>query len=105
MLFFRSDHRISRRHVGPAPISKFLSLILRHQPETIGLTLDDQGWVQIDELIRFANAHGQALSRETIERIVRESEWRDVIGQIPGTEQMPPHFKLTPRHTGVAACA
>lgn len=32
-------------------ISKFLSLILRHQPETINLRLDENGWANIDELI------------------------------------------------------
>ena len=31
--------------------SKYLSLILRHQPETIGLTLDEAGWAEIDELV------------------------------------------------------
>jgi putative RNA 2'-phosphotransferase len=31
-------------------ISKFLSLILRHQPETIGLTLDENGWADVEEL-------------------------------------------------------
>ncbi len=32
-------------------ISKFLSLVLRHKPEEIGLTLDDNGWTDVDELI------------------------------------------------------
>jgi putative RNA 2'-phosphotransferase len=32
-------------------ISKFLSLILRHKPETIGIKLDNNGWADIDELI------------------------------------------------------
>ncbi|PTT19531.1 RNA 2'-phosphotransferase [Chryseobacterium sp. HMWF028] len=31
-------------------ISKFLSLILRHQPESIGLKLDENGWADIEEL-------------------------------------------------------
>lgn len=31
-------------------ISKFLSLILRHQPETIGLKLDENGWADVEEL-------------------------------------------------------
>ena len=31
-------------------ISKFLSLILRHQPESIGLTLDENGWAAVEEL-------------------------------------------------------
>jgi len=32
-------------------ISKFLSLILRHTPEKIGLVLDDNGWADVEELI------------------------------------------------------
>jgi len=31
--------------------SKFLSLILRHQPEKINLKLDENGWADVDELI------------------------------------------------------
>ena len=32
-------------------ISKFISLILRHKPETIGITLDEHGWADVSELI------------------------------------------------------
>lgn len=32
-------------------ISRLLSLVLRHKPEVIGITLDKNGWVSIDELI------------------------------------------------------
>ena len=31
--------------------SKFISLILRHKPETIGITLDEHGWANVAELI------------------------------------------------------
>ena len=31
--------------------SKFISLILRHKTETIGITLDEHGWANVDELI------------------------------------------------------
>lgn len=31
--------------------SKFLSLILRHKPETVGISLDEHGWANVDELI------------------------------------------------------
>ena len=31
--------------------SKFMSLILRHKPETIGISLDEHGWANVDELI------------------------------------------------------
>lgn len=33
-------------------ISKFLSLVLRHQPETIGIHLDQNGWTDVEELIK-----------------------------------------------------
>lgn len=32
-------------------ISKFLSLVLRHKPEVIGLELDSGGWANVDELL------------------------------------------------------
>ena len=32
-------------------ISKYMSMILRHRPETIGITLDEHGWADVDELI------------------------------------------------------
>lgn len=39
--------------------SKFLSYILRHKPETIDITLDQQGWVNIEYLIKQVNLHGE----------------------------------------------
>jgi putative RNA 2'-phosphotransferase len=54
--------------------SKFLSLVLRHKPEEIGLVLDQNGWASIDELIDFANASGTKLSRPQIESIVANSD-------------------------------
>lgn len=33
-------------------ISKYMCLILRHKPETIGITLDEHGWANVDELSR-----------------------------------------------------
>lgn len=47
-------------------ISKFLSLVLRHQPETIGIQLDQNGWTNIDELIEKANKYGIQFDRETL---------------------------------------
>ena len=31
--------------------SKFISLILRHKPEVIGISLDEHGWANVSELI------------------------------------------------------
>lgn len=36
-------------------VSKFLSLVLRHSPETIGLKLDENGWADVEELIEKCN--------------------------------------------------
>jgi putative RNA 2'-phosphotransferase len=55
-------------------ISKFLSLVLRHHPETIGIDLDPQGWVDIDTLIAAANRGGRRLNRRLLERVVREND-------------------------------
>ena len=51
-------------------ISKFLSLILRHKPEAIGLKLDKHGWADVDELISRARKSGQSLTRELLKNVV-----------------------------------
>jgi putative RNA 2'-phosphotransferase len=55
-------------------VSKFLSLVLRHKPEEIGLTLDGQGWADVDQLIRLANERGQPLTRSLLDRVVAEND-------------------------------
>ena len=55
-------------------ISKFLSRILRHAPERIELTLDANGWVSIDVLLRQAGKHGKPISRELLNRVVAEND-------------------------------
>lgn len=50
--------------------SKFLSLLLRHQPETIGLELDAHGWASVPELLAKAAGHRGGLDRATLEEIV-----------------------------------
>lgn len=54
--------------------SKFLSYILRHQPETIAITLDSDGWADIDVLITHSNQYSEFLSRELIKEIVSNSD-------------------------------
>jgi putative RNA 2'-phosphotransferase len=57
-----------------AEISKFLSYVLRHQPEAIGLALNAEGWADIDVLITYANQSGQALTRNLLQEIVETSD-------------------------------
>jgi putative RNA 2'-phosphotransferase len=51
-------------------ISKFLSLVLRHQPETIGIQLDPNGWADVAELLEKANHYGVKFDREILNHIV-----------------------------------
>jgi len=51
-------------------ISKFLSLVLRHDPGRIGLQLDAAGWAEVDELIAAAARGGVEIDRETLARVV-----------------------------------
>jgi len=51
-------------------LSKFLSRVLRHHPEAIGLTLDSQGWAGVEELLAQARRHGVALTPELLEKVV-----------------------------------
>src|SRR5688572_30218231 len=50
--------------------SKFLSYVLRHAPDSIGLTLDANGWVAIDDLLTKCAAVGNAMDRAMLEEIV-----------------------------------
>ena len=52
-------------------ISKFLSLILRHSPETIGLQLDQNGWADVDELI---SKSAVQFTSEELEEVVETND-------------------------------
>lgn len=54
--------------------SKFLSLVLRHQPETIGIELDEAGWIDTDHLLSAMAQHGKDMSRETLELVVNTND-------------------------------
>ena len=55
-------------------LSKFLSFVLRHKPDAIGLVLDPQGWVGIDELITKAHAAGAISSHDDLRHVVETSD-------------------------------
>ena len=54
-------------------LGKFISLILRHKPETIDLKLDENGWADTKELIEKISKSGREIDFETLERIVNEN--------------------------------
>lgn len=53
--------------------SKFISLILRHKPEEIGISLDEHGWANVDELIA-GIAKRQPFTMAILEKIVATDE-------------------------------
>ena len=54
--------------------SKFLSYVLRHEPDAIGLRLDAQGWASIEDLITLTQGREVPLSRELIEAVVATND-------------------------------
>ena len=55
-------------------LSKFMSLVLRHKPDAIGLALDSQGWANIEELIDKANVAGTKFGRAELLHVVETSD-------------------------------
>jgi RNA:NAD 2'-phosphotransferase (TPT1/KptA family) len=53
--------------------SKLLSLVLRHDPAHIGLSLDEQGWANVPTLLAQLAKHQQPLTLEELEYIVKTS--------------------------------
>jgi len=54
--------------------SKFLSYVLRHEPEAIGLQLDNNGWANIDTLIEGSKTLGYYLNVDMIREVVETNE-------------------------------
>lgn len=54
--------------------SKFLSLILRHRPESVGLALDTDGWVDIETLIEKCGQRKIEYTPEIISDIIAMSD-------------------------------
>ncbi len=55
-------------------ISRFLSLVLRHDPSKIGITLDQQGWIAVDVLLHQLNDHGKNINFETLKEVVADND-------------------------------
>ena len=55
-------------------VSKFLSLVLRHQPETIGITIGAEGWVRVSDLLTAMEAHEFSVSLEELQVVVENND-------------------------------
>lgn len=56
--------------MGLVETSKYLSLILRHKPEVIGISLDEHGWAVVDEVVA-GIGKTRKFDRDMLEEIVR----------------------------------
>jgi putative RNA 2'-phosphotransferase len=55
-------------------VSKFLSLVLRHDPARIGIVLDDAGWTDVPALLAAAAAHGVTITPAELAEVVASSD-------------------------------
>lgn len=55
-------------------ISKFLSLVLRHEPGKIGIELDSAGWVSVDTLLNACAEHGYPITRKELDFVVASND-------------------------------
>src|SRR5215212_3649479 len=54
--------------------SKFLSLVLRHEPQAAGVTLDEAGWIGVGELLAGCERAGVRITDDELREIVRTSD-------------------------------
>ena len=55
-------------------VSKSMSYVLRHRPDAIGITLDPNGWVGVDDLLSAFQRDGKRYTRACIDRAVAEND-------------------------------
>lgn len=55
-------------------ISKQLSYVLRHRPDSVGIELEPGGWVAVDVLMDALARNGRPCSREVVEQVVAEND-------------------------------
>lgn len=56
--------------------SKRMSYVLRHRPDSIGITLTPDGWVGVDDLLRALARHGTRITRDELEQVVATNDKR-----------------------------
>lgn len=65
--------------------SKFLSLLLRHKPEAVGLSLDAEGWAIIEDIVRLTVGKRTPLTKKLIEEITATSDKKRFVISDDGT--------------------
>lgn len=62
---------------GLTDTSKFLSLVLRHKPDTIGISLDEHGWANVSELIE-SISKTRPFDMEMLEKLYKQIINKDI---------------------------
>jgi putative RNA 2'-phosphotransferase len=62
--------------MDPVKASKRLAYVLRHGPDSIGIALSTDGWVDIDVLLKALATHGMRLDREELIAVVEGNDKR-----------------------------
>ena len=58
--------------MGLTDISRYISLILRHKPEVIGIKLDEHGWADVQQLISgIKKSRNKSFNMDMLEEIVQ----------------------------------
>ena len=55
-------------------ISKYLTFILRHEPHSIGMKPDEEGYLVIEDLVKNANASGKSITVEQVNEVAESHE-------------------------------
>lgn len=55
-------------------LSKFISLVLRHKPDEIGLALDSNGWAPVQMLLKRSASYGYKFTREELQEVVDKTD-------------------------------
>lgn len=56
--------------------SRYLSYVLRHRPDAIGLRLDEGGWVSVEALMAALARHGRPVTRRLLDQLVAGTDKR-----------------------------
>ena len=98
--------------------SKFLSLVLRHHPEAIGISLDTHGWAEVNVLIKNMKRKFPVFSLKMLEEIVatdskqryafsegntkiRANQGHSLAVELELLPQMPPNICITALPAGL----
>lgn len=68
------DMILDFQRINLTKLSRYISFVLRHHPEEIGATVNEQGWMKVDELLKGMKAKGKYINKTILEEIVFTDE-------------------------------